>query len=56
MHFSGNVRKKTAVLKVSGNFQKNVFFGVTFNQFELSTLPPIAILEIDSAANVSFER
>ena len=38
---------KTAVLKV--------FFGVPFNQFELSSLPPITILEIDSAPNVSCE-
>ena len=45
--------EKTAVL---ANFQKNVFFGVTFNQFGLSNLLPIAILGIDSAANVSCER
>ena len=31
------------------------FFGVPFNQFELSNLPPVAILETDSAANVSCE-
>ena len=47
--------EKTAVLKVSGNFQKNVFFGVPFNQFELSNLPRIPILETVSAANVSWE-
>ena len=48
--------EKTAVLKVSANFQKNVFFRVTFNQFELSNLLPIAILRINSAANVSCEH
>ena len=36
--------EKTAVLKVSRNFWKNVFFGVPFSQFVLSNLPPIAIL------------
>ena len=47
--------EKTVVLKVSGNFRKNLFFGVSFKQFELSNLPPIAILETDSVANVSWE-
>ena len=47
--------EKTAVLKVSGNFQKNVFFEVPFNQFELSNLPPIAILETDTATNISWD-
>ena len=37
---SQRILVKTAVLKVSENFQKNDFSGVLFKQSELSNLPP----------------
>ena len=44
--------KKSAVLKVLKNSQKNVFGGVHFQQLDLPNLLPITILKTGTAANV----
>ena len=45
--------RKSAVLKVSENFQKNLFSRVPFKQFGLSSPSPITIRKTSSTANVS---
>ena len=45
-----------AVLKVLENFQKNVFDGALFEQFELSNVPLITVLETDNITRVVGRR
>ena len=44
---------KTPVLKISEDYQKNIFSKVLFKQFKLSNLSSTAILKTDSIINVS---
>ena len=45
--------EKNLLFKVSKNSQENVFNGVPFKQYELSSLVPITILKTDFTVNVS---